>query len=133
MTKQKTIRILLTKIGLDAHDVGLRSLAITFKNAGMEVIYLGLHQYPESIVASAIQDDVDVIGISSHCGAHVPAIKELFRLLKEHDIQHVSVVCGGIIPAPDRPVLKEFGVDGIFGPGTPVAEIVECIRNTQNE
>lgn len=133
MAKQRRTRIMLTKIGLDTHDVGLRALATILRDAGMEVIYLGLHQYPEGIIESAIQDDVDVIGISSHCGAHLPAIKELFRLLKERGMQNISVVCGGIIPAPDRPVLKELGVKGIFGPGTPVTDIVECIKNTQSK
>ena len=121
------------KIGLDVHDVGLRVLAILLRNAGMEVIYLGLHQYPDSIVASAIQDDVDVIGISSHCGAHLPAVREIVELLNQRGASRIAIVCGGIIPAQDRHALEELGVKGIFGPGTPVSDIIECIKQCRSD
>ena len=133
MANQRKIRIILTKIGLDVHDVGLRALATILRDAGMEVIYLGLHQYPDSIVASAIQDDADVIGISSHCGAHLPVIREIAELLNQRDAYKPAIVCGGIIPAPDRPVLEELGVRGIFGPGTPVSDIIECIERCRDD
>ncbi len=133
MANQRKIRIILTKIGLDVHDIGLRALATLLRDAGMEVIYLGLHQYPDSIVASAIQDDVDVIGISSHCGAHLPVIKEIVELLSQQDAYKPAIVCGGIIPAPDRPVLEELGVRGIFGPGTSVSDIIECIKQCRSD
>ena len=128
MANQRKIRIILTKIGLDVHDVGLRALATLLRDAGMEVIYLGLHQYPDSIVASAIQDDADVIGISSHCGAHLPAITEIMNLLNQDDTSKITVICGGIIPAQDRLALEKIGVKSIFGPGTPVEDIIESVR-----
>lgn len=128
MDRKGPIRILLAKIGLDVHDIGLRMLARVLRDAGMEVVYLGIHQTPESIATTAIQEDVHVVGISSHCGTHVPALTELVKLLREKGTLDIPVVCGGMIPAQDRPTLSNLNIKAVFGPGTPFEDIIESIE-----
>ncbi len=122
------IRVLVAKPGLDGHDRGAKIIARSLRDAGMEVIYTGIRQTPQMIVETALQEDVDVIGLSILSGAHRELFPEIFKGLKENEMGDVVVVAGGIIPEADRPVLKEMGVASVFGPGTPTSEIVEAIR-----
>lgn len=124
---QKKIRVLIAKPGLDGHDRGAKVVARALRDAGMEVIYTGLHQTAEMIVASAIQEDVDVVGLSLLSGAHMTLFVDVSRLLKKKGLDDVLVVGGGIIPEEDVPKLKQEGIDGVFGPGTPVDDIVAFI------
>jgi len=128
MRKDRKIRIVLAKPGLDGHDRGAKLLARIFMEAGMEVIYTGLRQTPEMIVETARQEDADVIGLSSLSGVHNYFFPRMMELLKEKDMDDVLVVGGGIIPEEDIEGLKKAGIAAIFGPGTPTAEIVEFIR-----
>jgi methylmalonyl-CoA mutase C-terminal domain/subunit len=131
-TKQeliKPIRVLVAKPGLDGHDKGAKVVALALRDAGMEVIYTGLHQRVEAIVAAAIQESVDVIGLSILSGAHVPLCERLIQLLKERQMEDVLVLVGGVIPERDVPVLNGLGVQGVFPGGTPLEEIVEFIRS----
>ncbi len=127
MNKRK-IRVLIAKPGLDGHDRGAKVVAHALKDAGMEVIYTGLHQTVPSIVNQAIQEDVDVIGLSIMSGAHIPICKKLMELVKEKKIQDKLIVVGGVIPSKDIPVLKEMGVDGVFPGGAPFDEIISFIK-----
>jgi methylmalonyl-CoA mutase C-terminal domain/subunit len=129
MGKDRKIRIVLAKPGLDGHDRGAKLLARIFMEAGMEVIYTGLRQTPEMIVATARQEDADVVGLSSLSGVHNYFFPRVMELLKEKDMNDVLVVGGGIIPDEDIPALKKSGIAAIFGPGTPTTEIVEFIRS----
>lgn len=122
------LRILITKIGLDGHDRGVKIIATALRDAGMEVIYSGLHQTPDAVVQAAVQEDVDCIGISILSGAHMTLLPKLLKLLEENDASDIPVVIGGIIPAEDTLALEELGVAGIFRPGTPTSEIVEFVR-----
>jgi methylmalonyl-CoA mutase C-terminal domain/subunit len=122
------IRVVIAKPGLDGHDRGARVIARALRDAGMEVIYTGLRQTPEQIVAAALQEDADVIGLSILSGAHMHICPAVMALLKEKGLRDVLVVVGGIIPDVDIPRLKEIGVQGIFLPGTPMQEIVDFIR-----
>tara|TARA_B100001013_G_scaffold58272_1_gene30630 strand:- start:515 stop:916 length:402 start_codon:yes stop_codon:yes gene_type:complete len=122
------LRILITKIGLDGHDRGVKIIATALRDAGMEVIYSGLHQTPDAVVQSAVQEDVDCIGISILSGAHMTLLPKLLKLLEENDASDIPVVIGGIIPDEDTLALEELGVAGIFRPGTPTSEIVEFVR-----
>jgi methylmalonyl-CoA mutase C-terminal domain/subunit len=126
MAKRK-IRVLLAKPGLDGHDRGAKVVAHAMKEAGMEVIYTGLHQTVQSIANQAMQEDVDVIGLSIMSGAHVPICKKLMGLAKAQGIGDKLVVVGGVIPNKDIPVLKEIGVDGVFPGGALFDEIVSFI------
>ena len=128
MRKDRKIRIVLAKPGLDGHDRGAKLLVRIFMEAGMEVIYTGLRQTPEMIVETARQEDADVIGLSSLSGVHNYFFPRVMELLKEKDMDDVLVVGGGIIPEEDIEGLKKAGIAAIFGPGTPTAEIVEFIR-----
>jgi len=123
------IRVVIAKPGLDGHDRGARVIARALRDAGMEVIYTGLRQTPELIVAAALQEDADVIGLSILSGAHMHICPRIMTLLKEKDLNDVLVVVGGIIPDVDIPKLREMGVRGVFLPGTPMQEIVEFIRH----
>lgn len=125
----KKIRVLVAKPGLDGHDRGAKVVALALKDAGMEVIYTGLHQIVPSIVNQAIQEDVDVIGLSIMSGAHIPICRKLMNLIKEEGLNDVLVVVGGVIPNKDIPVLKEMGVDGVFPGGSSFDEIVNFIKN----
>jgi methylmalonyl-CoA mutase, C-terminal domain len=122
------IRVVIAKPGLDGHDRGARVIARALRDAGMEVIYTGLRQTPEQIVAAALQEDADVIGLSILSGAHLHICPKVMTLLKERGLEDVLVLVGGIIPDVDIPKLQEIGVRGIFLPGTPMQEIVDYIR-----
>jgi methylmalonyl-CoA mutase C-terminal domain/subunit len=128
MTDRK-IRVLIAKPGLDGHDRGAKIIARALRDAGMEVIYTGLRQTPEQIVAAAVQEDVDAIGLSILSGAHNVLFPEIMRLLKEEDASGIVVVAGGIIPEQDIPKLKAMGIREIFLPGTPTGTAVAAIRN----
>jgi methylmalonyl-CoA mutase, C-terminal domain len=122
------IRVVIAKPGLDGHDRGARVIARALRDAGMEVIYTGLRQTPEQVVAAALQEDADVVGLSILSGAHMHICPRIMALLEERGLRDVLVVVGGIIPDVDIPKLNEIGVRGIFLPGTPMQEIVEFIR-----
>ena len=124
----KKIRVLVAKPGLDGHDRGAKVVARALRDAGMEVIYTGLHQTADMIVETAIQEDVDVIGLSLLSGAHMTLFIDVAKLLKKNDINDVLVVGGGIIPEQDIPNLKKAGIAGVFGPGTHCDEIVDFIK-----
>ncbi len=125
---QRKIRVIVSKPGLDGHDRGAKVVARALRDAGMEVIYTGLHQTAEMIVETAIQEDVDVIGLSLLSGAHMTLFIDVTKLLREKGMNDVLVVGGGIIPKEDIPKLKKAGVSGIFGPGTHCDEIVDFIK-----
>lgn len=122
------IRILIGKVGLDGHDRGVKLVARALRDAGTEVIYTGLHQTPEQVVSTAIQEDVDAIGLSILSGAHNTLFRRVLELLKEQEAGHIVVFGGGIIPDEDLPALKEAGVKAIFRPGAPMNEIVEFVK-----
>lgn len=128
MVTEKRIKIVLAKPGLDGHDRGAKLLARVFMEAGMEVVYTGLRQTPEMIVQTALQEDADVIGLSSLSGVHNYFFPRVMELLREKQMEDVLVVGGGIIPAEDAEELKKAGVAGIFGPGTDTREIVEFVK-----
>jgi methylmalonyl-CoA mutase, C-terminal domain len=125
---QKTIRVLVAKPGLDGHDRGAKVIARALRDAGMEVIYTGIRQTPEMIAEAALQEDVDVIGMSILSGAHMALFPKVMDLLHDYGMDDVLVVAGGIIPDEDVPGLNALGIQGIFGPGTPTDKIVEFIR-----
>ena len=127
---ERKIRVLLAKPGLDGHDKGAKVVAYAMKEAGMEVIYTGLHQTVPSIVNQAIQEDVDVIGLSIMSGAHIPICRKLMDLVKKKEFGDVLVTLGGVIPSKDIPVLKEMGVDGIFPGGTHFDEIIGFLNKS---
>ena len=127
------IRVLITKPGLDGHDRGAKVVARSLRDAGMEVIYTGIQLTPEEIVETAIQEDVDVIGLSCLSGAHMTLFPRVVELLKERGREDIVVLGGGTIPEDDIPKLQEAGIKRIFLPGTPVEEIVEYIRETVGE
>jgi len=122
------IRVLVAKPGLDGHDRGAKVIAAAFRDAGFEVIYTGLHQTPEMIVDAAIQEDVDILSMSVLSGAHMTIFPRVLALLKERGADEIHVIGGGIIPREDAARLREMGVGGIFGPGTPTSEAIEYIR-----
>jgi methylmalonyl-CoA mutase C-terminal domain/subunit len=124
----KKIKVLIAKPGLDGHDRGAKVIARGLKEAGMEVVYTGLRQTPEQIVRSAVQEDVDVIGLSILSGAHTHLFPEIMKRLKESDREDITVIAGGIIPEGDHKELKELGIEAVFQPGTPISEIVEFIE-----
>lgn len=126
---QKKIRVLVAKPGLDGHDRGAKVIARALRDAGMEVIYTGLRQTPEMIVNAAVQEDVDVIGLSILSGAHNAIVPRVVDMLKQRGIDDITVVLGGTIPEQDIPFLNQYGVTGIFGPGTPMASIIRFIRS----
>jgi len=125
---ERKIRILVAKPGLDGHDRGAKVIAHALKDAGMEVIYSGLHQTVASIVKMAVEEDVDVIGLSVMSGAHVPLSRKLMDLIEKEGLDNVLVVVGGVIPAKDIPVLKDIGVKGVFPGGTPFEESISFIK-----
>jgi len=129
MTTNQKIRVLLAKPGLDGHDRGVKVVARAIRDAGMEVIYTGLHKSPEQIIEAALQEDVDVIGLSSLSGAHMALFSRIMDLLEEHEmIEDTLVIAGGIIPDEDMSKLKEIGIQGIFGPGTDTEILTNYIR-----
>jgi len=125
---QGRIRVVVAKPGLDGHDRGAKVVARALRDAGMEVIYTGLHQTPEQIVAAVVQEDADAVGLSIHSGAHMTLFPRVVELLAEHGADDVLVFGGGIIPREDIALLKERGVAEIFTPGTPTQKIVEWLR-----
>jgi len=125
---EKKIRVLIAKPGLDGHDRGALVISQGLRDEGMEVIYSGLRQTPEQIVAAAIQEDVDCIGLSILSGAHNELFPEVTKLLKEQDAEDILVIGGGIIPDEDIPFLQEQGIKAVFTPGTPISEIAQFIR-----
>ncbi|MBA3046039.1 MAG: cobalamin B12-binding domain-containing protein [Candidatus Thermoplasmatota archaeon] len=127
---ERRIRVLIAKPGLDGHDRGAKIVARALRDAGMEVIYTGLHQTPEQIVETAIQEDVDFIGLSCLSGAHMTLFPRVMDLLRKNDASDIIVTGGGIIPEEDIPSLKESGISVIFGPGTPLDEIIDYHKNT---
>lgn len=123
----RKIRVLIAKPGLDSHDRGAKVVARALRDAGMEVIYTGLRQTPEQIVEAALQEDVDVIGLSILSGAHKALFPRIMQLLKEKGLTDILVFAGGIIPEEDVPELKKIGIKEVFGPGTPTEKIIQCI------
>lgn len=129
MSSERKLRILVGKPGLDGHDRGAKIIARAFRDAGFEVIYTGLHQTPEMIVNTAVQEDVDAIGLSILSGAHNYVFPEVIKLLKDNGMEEVLVFGGGIVPAEDIAELKSQGVAEIFTPGTPLEETVKWVRD----
>lgn len=125
----RRIRILTAKVGLDGHDRGIKVISRALRDAGVEVIYTGLHQTPEMVVESAIQEDVDGIGVSLLSGAHMTLFPEILRLLRERDAADIVVFGGGIIPESDVEALRAMGVDKVFTPGTSLDEIVRYVKD----
>ena len=122
MTQKRPIRVLLAKCGLDGHDRGIKVISLGLRDEGMEVLYTGLHQSPEQIVGKALEEKVDVIGLSSLSGGYHALFHEITRLVKEEGMDEVLIIGGGIILEDDIPLLREKGVSAIFGPGTPIKE-----------
>ncbi len=125
---KRPIRVLIAKVGLDGHDRGAKVIASFLKNAGMEVIYTGLRQTPEMVVQAAVQEDVDVIGVSILSGAHMTVFPKIMQLLRDEGAGDILVTGGGIIPGPDMQKLRELGVGRLFPPGTETKEIIVYIR-----
>ena len=128
MATGRKIRVVVAKPGLDGHDRGAKIIARALRDAGMEVIYTGLHQTPEQIVETALQEDADAIGISILSGAHMTLVPKILEGLRGHGLEDVLVLVGGTIPRPDVAALKEQGVAEVFTPGAPVSEIVDFVR-----
>lgn len=128
MTEKPTIRVLVAKPGLDGHDRGAKVIARAFRDAGMEVIYTGIRQTPEMIAEAALQEDVDVVGLSILSGAHTELFPLIMDELKKRDLSDVVVIAGGIIPEADHPMMEKIGIKATFGPGTPTANIVDHVR-----
>ena len=124
----RPIRVLVAKPGLDGHDRGAKVVAAALRDAGMEVIYTGLHQTPEMIATAAIQEDVDVVGLSILSGAHMTLFPRVLALLKEQGREEILITGGGIIPSEDMDALHAMGTGKLFGPGTPTSELIEYIR-----
>lgn len=125
---RKKIRVLVAKPGLDGHDRGAKVVARALRDAGMEVIYTGIRQTPEMIVEVALQEDADIIGLSSLSGAHLELFSEVLKRLNEKGMDSVRVVAGGIIPEEDIPALEKIGVRAVFGPGTRTSDIVDALK-----
>lgn len=128
MEYKKKIRVLVAKPGLDGHDRGAKVIALALRDAGMEVLYSGLHQSIEQIISTAVQESVDVIGLSVMTGAHLPICARLMKMLQEKDLSDVFVVVGGVIPQNDIPKLEKIGVKGVFPGGTRFEVIIDSIR-----
>ena len=129
----RNIRIVMAKPGLDGHDRGIKILAAAYRDAGMEVIYLGLRQTPEMIVSAALQEDADVIALSSLNNAHMTIFPKVLKLMKEKEIDDVLLTGGGIIPETDVKILQNLGTGSLFGPGTPVQETIDYIETWVSE
>jgi methylmalonyl-CoA mutase C-terminal domain/subunit len=129
MAESRKIRVVVAKPGLDGHDRGAKIIARALRDAGMEVIYTGLHQTPEQIVETALQEDADAVGLSILSGAHMTLVPRIIELLKEQDAEEIVLVLGGTIPNQDIPELKELGVAEVFTPGAPTQAIVDFIRD----
>ncbi len=125
----RRIRVLVAKPGLDGHDRGAKVIAAAFRDAGFEVVYTGLHQTPEMVVAAAVQEDVDVVAMSVLSGAHMTLFPRVRELLDAQGLEHILLTGGGIIPKDDARALGEIGVGRVFGPGTPTGEAIAYIRD----
>ena len=132
-SKQRPVRVLIAKVGLDGHDRGAKVIATSLRDAGMEVIYTGLRQTPEMVVNAALQEDVDAIGVSILSGAHNTVFPKILQLLKEKKMDDVLLTGGGIIPEDDVKSLNEMGVGKLFSPGTPTSNIAEYIKDWVKE
>jgi methylmalonyl-CoA mutase C-terminal domain/subunit len=132
-THEKKIRVLIGKVGLDGHDRGAKVIAAAFRDSGIEVIYTGLRQTPETIVEAALQEDVDAIGISILSGAHMTVFPKLRKLMEEKGLKDVLLFGGGIIPEQDKKELKTMGVGELFTPGTPTFETINYVKNWVQE
>jgi methylmalonyl-CoA mutase C-terminal domain/subunit len=128
MAEQRKVRVLIAKPGLDGHDRGAKIIARALRDAGFEVIYTGLHQTPEMIAETAVQEDVEVIGLSILSGAHLPICRRVVELLHERGMQDVRVFVGGIIPAQDIPELRQLGVTDVFLPGASTQDVIRAIE-----
>ena len=128
MNRKRRLRVLVAKPGLDGHDRGARIIARAYRDAGFEVVYTGLHQTPEEIAQAAIQEDVDMIGLSSLAGAHMYLFPRVVELLKQNGADDIVVCGGGIFPEEDIPKLKKAGIKEIFTPGTPLSEVVTWVE-----
>jgi methylmalonyl-CoA mutase C-terminal domain/subunit len=126
--RERKIRVLVAKPGLDGHDRGAKVIARALRDAGMEVIYTGLRQTPEMIAEAALQEDVDVVGLSILSGAHMALMPRVLDMLRANDLEDVIVILGGIVPDEDVPALKEMGIHAVFGPGASTGEIIRVIR-----
>ena len=122
------VRVLLSKVGLDTHDIGVRIVASELRDAGMEVIYLGVYQTPEMIVAAALQEGVDIIGVSFHAPVYFTAVTKILNWLKEKGVDHIPLIVGGVIPHRDIPRLKDMGVKEVFTEGSTTEHIIEYIK-----
>ena len=129
----RPIRVLVAKPGLDGHDRGAKVIARALRDAGMEVIYTGIRQTPEMIVQAAVQEDVEVLGLSILSGAHMELMPEIMSRLKEQDMEDVLVVLGGIIPEDDRQPLSDIGINAVFGPGASTQQIIDYIRTDRRK
>lgn len=125
---ERKIRVLIAKPGLDGHDRGAKLIARALRDAGMEVIYSGLRQTPQMITTAALQEDVDVVGLSILSGAHMTLVPRVMDSLKEAGLSDVAVFVGGIIPEEDWPALQEMGVQGVYGPGTTTQQVIDAVR-----
>ncbi|MDO5379871.1 MAG: cobalamin B12-binding domain-containing protein [Acidaminococcaceae bacterium] len=130
MTVKAAIKVIVAKPGLDGHDRGAKVVSRALRDAGMEVIYMGLHNLPEQIVECALQEDADVIGLSILSGAHNNIVSRIFKIIQEKKMEKIAVVIGGIIPDDDIPYLLDLGVKGVFTPGTNMNKIVDVIRQS---
>ncbi len=133
LERRRKIRVLVAKPGLDGHDRGAKVIARSLRDAGMEVIYTGIRQTPQMIVEAAVQEDVDVIGLSILSGAHMELFPEILAGLRENGMEDVLLLAGGIIPVEDHEPLGEMGLNGIFGPGSSTKDIVKFIKDTVEE
>jgi len=127
---ERKIRILVAKVGLDGHDRGAKVVARFLRDAGFEVIYTGLHRTPEEVAMAAVQEDVDVVGISLHSGAHMALVPKVMKYIEDYggDLSEMVILVGGIVPEDDIQKLKEMGVEEVFIPGTPIERIIDFIR-----
>jgi methylmalonyl-CoA mutase C-terminal domain/subunit len=130
---QRKIRVVVAKPGLDGHDRGAKIIARALRDAGMEVIYTGLHQTPEQIVATVLQEDADAVGLSILSGAHMTLVPRILELLREQGVEDVVITVGGTIPADDIPELKGLGVAEVFTPGATTQDIIDFIRGAVSE
>ncbi len=132
-TEQRTIRVLIAKPGLDGHDRGAKVVARALRDAGMEVIYTGIRQTPEMIAEAALQEDVEVVGLSILSGAHLELFPRVIAELRKRGVDDVLLFCGGIIPEGDIPEVKAMGFSGVFGPGTDTNDIIAFVRENAPE
>jgi methylmalonyl-CoA mutase, C-terminal domain len=129
MIPNRPVRVLIAKPGLDGHDRGAKVIARALRDAGMEVVYTGLRQTPDMIAEAALQEDVDVVGVSILSGAHMALVPRIRAAMNEHELSDVPLLVGGIIPDADKEALREMGIEGVFGPGTTTDDIVTFIHN----